>query len=105
MTSKVWNTFHRPESVRKAIETTLKNLKLSYVDLYLIHWPMSYKEDGENLFPKDANDQFVDGGVDYIDTWKAMEELVDAGLAKSVGVSNFNRCQIDRLLSKGNDIS
>lgn len=103
MTSKLWNTFHRPESVRKAVENTLKNLKLSYVDLYLIHWPMSYKEDGENLFPKDGNDQFVDGGIDYIDTWKAMEELVDAGLAKSVGVSNFNRRQIDRLIANGNN--
>lgn len=62
---------------------------------------MSYKE-GENLFPKDDNDLFVDGGIDYIDTWKAMEELVDAGLAKSIGVSNFNRNQIDRLIDNGN---
>jgi aldehyde reductase len=87
--------------VRKAIETTLRNLKLDYLDLYLIHWPMSYKEDGEKLFPKDAAGLFIDGGIDYMDTWKAMEELVDAGLTKSVGVSNFNKRQIDRVVANG----
>lgn len=80
---------------------TLKNLKLKYLDLYLIHWPMSYKEDGTNLFPTDDTKFFVDGGVDYVDTWKAMEELVDAGLIKSIGLSNFNRRQIDRILGTG----
>jgi aldehyde reductase len=80
----------------------LKNLKLNCLDLYLIHWPMSYKEDGENLFPKDANGEFVDGEVDYLDTWKAMEKLVDAGLTKSIGVSNFNAKQIDRIVANGN---
>lgn len=61
---------------------------------------MSYKE-GEDLFPKDAEGLFIDGGVDYLDTWKAMEELVDAGLTKSVGVSNFNKRQIDRVVANG----
>lgn len=81
--------------------TTLKNLKLDYLDLYLIHWPMSYKEDGDNLFPKDNNDEYLDGGVDYIDTWKAMEKLVDVGLTKSIGVSNFNAKQIDKVVANG----
>ena len=65
---------------------------------------MSYKEDGASLFPKDANGEFVDGGVDYLDTWKAMEKLVDAGLVKSIGVSNFNAKQIDRVVANGNFI-
>ncbi|CRL05748.1 CLUMA_CG018777, isoform A [Clunio marinus] len=99
ITSKLWNTFHHPKSVRKAIETSLKNLKLSYLDLYLVHWPMSYKEDGDNLFPKDNKGMFIDGKVDYVDTWKAMEELVDAGLTKSIGISNFNKGQIERLVA------
>jgi len=99
ITSKIWNTFHHPKFVRKAIEETLKNLKLKYLDLYLIHWPMGYKEDGDNLFPTDANGDYIDSGVDYIDTWKAMEELVDLGLTKSIGISNFNKRQVDRVLA------
>lgn len=62
---------------------------------------MSYKEDGENMFPLDANEKYVDGGVDYVDCWRGMEALVNAGLVKSIGVSNFNKRQIDRLISKG----
>jgi aldehyde reductase len=68
-----------------------------------MHWPMSYLEDGDNFFPKDANGEFIDGNVDYIDTWKAMEKLVDAGLTRSIGVSNFNAHQIDRLVANGKE--
>lgn len=62
---------------------------------------MSYKEDGANLFPTDDSEFFVDGGVDYVDTWLAMEELVDEGLIRSIGLSNFNRRQVERVLAKG----
>lgn len=62
---------------------------------------MAYKQ-GEDLFPKDGKGEFIDGEVDYIDTWKAMEELVDAGLTRSIGVSNFNAKQIDRIVANGN---
>ncbi|GJQ72882.1 hypothetical protein Trydic_g1530 [Trypoxylus dichotomus] len=97
VTSKLWNTFHKPELVEGAIRETLTNLGLEYIDLYLIHWPQAYKEHGE-LFPKDeqGNIQFSD--VDYIDTWKAMEVLVTKGLTKSIGLSNFNKRQIERVL-------
>lgn len=98
ITSKLWNTFHRPDLVRKSLEATLKNLKLDYIDLYLIHWPMAYKEDGE-LFPKDDKDQVLFSDVDYVDTWREMEKLVAAGLTKSIGVSNFNSKQVERILS------
>lgn len=99
VTSKLWNTFHEPKYVKRSIETTLKNLGLSYVDLYLIHWPMGYQEGGDKLFPLDSNGQFIDSGADYLDTWKAMELLVDAGLTKSIGVSNFNAKQVDRVVA------
>jgi len=101
ITSKLWNTFHHPSSVRRACEVTLKNLKLKYLDLYLIHWPMGYIEVGDNLFPTNEKGEFIDSGVDYVDTWKAMEELVDLGLTKSIGLSNFNKRQVDRVLANG----
>lgn len=83
--------------VRQACETTLKNLNLTYLDNYLIHWPMAYK-DGEELYPRDANNKIIFSNVDYIDTWRAMEDLVDAGLCLNIGLSNFNIAQIERIL-------
>ncbi|CAB3222424.1 unnamed protein product [Arctia plantaginis] len=97
ITSKLWNTFHRPDLVRGALQATLTNLNLKYLDLYLIHWPQAYKEDGP-LFPSDESGKILFSDVDYVDTWKAMEKLVDEGLVKSIGISNFNSKQIVRLL-------
>ncbi|KAJ9579568.1 hypothetical protein L9F63_004753 [Diploptera punctata] len=97
ITSKLWNTFHRPDLVEPSIKKTLSDLGLEYLDLYLIHWPMGYKEDGD-LFPeKDGKTLYSD--VDYVDTWKEMEKLVDKGYTKSIGVSNFSAPQLDRILA------
>ncbi|CRL00278.1 CLUMA_CG013551, isoform A [Clunio marinus] len=98
LTSKLWNTFHNPKDVKPALEKTLKNLKTDYLDLYLIHWPMGYKEAGDDLFPKNENGELLFSNDDYVDTWKAMENLVDSGLIKSIGLSNFNSKQIERVL-------
>jgi aldehyde reductase len=100
VTGKLWNTFHRPDLVPIGIKKTLTDLGLDYVDLYLIHWPMGYKEDGE-LFPKDADGKFMYSDVDYLDTWKEMEACVRAGQAKAIGFSNFNSDQVERVLQKG----
>ncbi|XP_043740215.1 dihydrodiol dehydrogenase 3-like isoform X4 [Cervus elaphus] len=72
-TSKLWCTFLRPELVRPALEKSLKNLQLDYVDLYIIHFPLAMK---------------------------ALEKCKDAGLTKSIGVSNFNHKQLEKILNK-----
>ena len=95
---QLWNTFHSPSLVQTAVKQTLKDLGTEYLDLYLIHWPMGYKE-GNGLFPQDENGKFLYSDVDYVDTWKAMEELVRLGLVRSIGVSNFSKAQIERILA------
>jgi len=97
VTSKLWNVYHRPDLVKPALEKTLKDLGLKYLDLYLIHWPHGAKE-GDELFPADSTGQALPSDADYVDTWKAMEELVKLGLTRSIGISNFNSQQIDRVL-------
>ncbi|CAK1555951.1 unnamed protein product [Leptosia nina] len=97
ITSKLWNTFHQPELVKGALLQTLENLQLQYLDLYLVHWPQAYKEGGD-LFPADESGKIQFSDVDYLYTWKAMEPLVGAGLVRSIGISNFNSGQVERLL-------
>ncbi|KAJ0169775.1 hypothetical protein K1T71_014381 [Dendrolimus kikuchii] len=97
LTSKLWNTFHRPDLVREALQKSLSNLNVEYLDLYLIHWPQAYKEDGE-IFPTDSSGKIAFSDVDYVDTWKALELLVGEGLVRSIGVSNFNSKQLSRIL-------
>jgi len=98
ITSKVWNTYHSTHKVKECLQETLKSLGTEYVDLYLIHWPFGYQEGGE-LFPKNAEGTVILNDIDYLDTWKGMEECFKLGLAKAIGLSNFNHEQIDRVLS------
>ncbi|XP_037795151.1 LOW QUALITY PROTEIN: aldo-keto reductase family 1 member B1-like [Penaeus monodon] len=97
ITSKLWNTYHKKSLVIPTLKESLTNLGLDYLDLYLIHWPMGYKEGGEK-FPTDENGKTLYSDVDYIETWPAMEEAVEAGLVRSIGVSNFSKDQIERIL-------
>lgn len=93
--SKLWNTKHRPKDVIPAIKQSLSDLQLDYLDLYLVHWPFAAKPaaDEFEIFKLEEDD-----GVTLEETWLAMEECVKQGLTKSIGFSNFNSEQIDRIL-------
>ncbi|GAP89594.1 putative aldehyde reductase 1 [Rosellinia necatrix] len=101
ITSKLWNTHHKPEDVEEALDETLKSLGTEYLDLYLIHWPVSFKKGAgfKDLWPINPET----GAVHVIDvpnaeTWRAMEALVEKGKIRSIGVSNFTKERIEELL-------
>jgi diketogulonate reductase-like aldo/keto reductase len=86
--TKLWNNNHRPERVKPAFEASLKRLQLDYVDLYLIHTPFAFQP-GDEQDPRDANDKVIyDKGVTLLDTWRALERLVDEGRCKAIGLSD-----------------
>lgn len=96
ITSKLWNNFHAKELVIPKLKESLQNFGLDYLDLFLIHWPFGFKENSPSLPTENAKEHYSD--VDYIETWKAMEEAQKLGLTKSIGISNFNAEQIERIL-------
>ena len=98
ITTKVWSTFHKRNSVLNAVKLSLNNLRLDYVDLLLVHWPMAYKEGTGILRPNYTLNPDTDSDVTVVETWKGMEDVSKLGLAKSIGLSNFNSEQISCIL-------
>lgn len=107
VTSKLWNTYHRPEHVRPACEKSLADLQLDYLDLYLIHFPIAlqYVPFEERYPPEWLADPAADEPSMAIDpvplaaTWQAMEELVDQGLVRHIGVCNYNAALLNDLMA------
>jgi diketogulonate reductase-like aldo/keto reductase len=89
VTTKLWNTNHRPERVKPAFDASLRRLQLDYVDCYLIHTPFAFRP-GDEQDPRDERGQVIyDSGVTLVDTWRALERLVDDGHCKSIGLSDI----------------
>jgi D-xylose reductase len=107
VTSKLWNTYHAREHVRPALERSLRDLGLDYLDLYLIHFPiaLAFVSFEERYPPEWFHDPGADrpemkfARVPIAETWGAMEELVQAGLVRHIGVCNFGTSLLRDLLT------
>jgi len=89
VTTKVWNTNHRPERVEPAFDASLDRLRLNYLNLYLMHTPFAFQP-GDEQDPRDQNgDVIYDDGVTLLATWRAMENLVDHGRCRAIGLSDI----------------
>lgn len=107
ITSKLWNTYHAREHVRPALERNLKDLRLDYLDLYLIHFPIAQRfvpfetryPPGWFFDPEAASPRMEFAKVPLAETWAAMEELVDAGLVKNIGLCNTGTALLRDLLN------
>ena len=90
ITTKLWNTNHRPERVKPAFQASMDRLGLSYLDLYLIHTPYAFQP-GDDQDPRDQNGNVIyDKGVTLLDTWRALESLVDHGRCRAIGLSDIS---------------
>ncbi|MEA2808341.1 MAG: hypothetical protein QOJ17_2482 [Rhodospirillaceae bacterium] len=90
VTTKLWNSNHRPERVKPAFDASRRRLQLDYVDCYLIHTPFAFQS-GDEQEPRDERGQVIyDPGVTLVETWQALESLVDEGQCRAIGLSNVN---------------
>ncbi|BCS05550.1 aldo/keto reductase [Aspergillus luchuensis] len=95
--TKLWcNDFH-PDDVERAVDDSLRDLDTPYVDLLLMHYPCTFKR-GEDRFPRDAEGRMIHGETTFVDTWRALEKVVETGKVKAIGVSNFSKGEIETLL-------
>ncbi|KAL4908964.1 NADP-dependent oxidoreductase domain-containing protein [Aspergillus multicolor] len=101
LTTKLWcNSFH-PEDVESALEDSLRDLQTDYVDLFMLHYPCTFAR-GEDRFPKSEDGLMRMGETTYVDTWKALQEIMKrTGKIKAIGVSNFSQDEVENLIAAG----
>lgn len=102
ITSKLWNNAHRKEDVIPALQQTLNDLQLDYLDLYLMHWPVAFRS-GLEGFPESDDDYLSLEEVPLIETWNAMLNAKKQGLVKHLGVSNFSVEKLKGLIEQTED--
>ncbi|KAI0409521.1 aldo/keto reductase [Xylaria palmicola] len=90
VTSKLWNADHRPGDATNAVQKSIKDLRVEYLDLYLIHWPVAFVP---------GKGSKVDKGITIIDTWRVMENLARSNLTRKIGISNFSRRDVETIMS------
>jgi len=99
VTTKLWNTNHRPERVKPAFDASHRRLQIDTVDCYLIHTPFAFRP-GDEQDPRDERDQVIyDSGVTLVETWRALERLVDEGKCKSIGLSDVTLDQLREIVA------
>jgi alcohol dehydrogenase (NADP+) len=99
VTTKLWNNNHRPERVKPAFEASRRRLQLDYVDCYLIHTPFAFQS-GDEQDPKDERGRVIyDSGVTLVETWRALERLVDDGQCKSIGLSDISLERLEEIVA------
>ena len=101
VTTKLWNSNHRPERVEPAFEASLNRLQLNYLDLYLIHTPFAFQP-GDEQDPRDQNGNIIyDRGVTLLETWGAMESLVASGRCRAIGLSDISSNELLPIYESG----
>jgi len=99
ITTKLWNSNHRPERVKPAFEASLKRLQLDYVDAYLIHTPFAFQP-GDEQDPRDEHGQVIyDRDVTLVDTWRALERLTGEGPCRSIGLSDVTMEKLEEIVA------
>jgi diketogulonate reductase-like aldo/keto reductase len=99
VTTKLWNTNHRPERIKPAFEASLNRLQLDYADCYIIHTPFAFQP-GDDPHPRDAHGQVIyDSGVTLLETWQGLERLVEGGRCRSIGLSDISLEKLRKIVA------
>ena len=99
VTTKLWNTNHRPERVKAAFDASRRRLQIDDIDCYIIHTPFAFRP-GDDQDPRDERGEVIyDFGVTLVDTWRALERLVDEGRCKSIGLSDITLEKLQEIVA------